>query len=260
MTPSERAALKGLLAELDPEVAIEIGRGDGGSLRRLAAQARHVHSFDLTAPAPGAVATSNVTFHTGDSHDLLPRLLDQLTTRSVNVDLVLVDGDHSAEGVRRDVEDLLLSPAISHTLVLVHDTANPEVRAGLNAIDYTNWPKLTWVDLDWLPGYVSREDPTQGQAWAGLGLLVADTTGDPGADPARIAAYAHPVTDLLNENVAARRQVEMLRQRVSELEELNFALASSISWRLTRPLRTLKNTLSRSGTSHGLESDSSDQW
>ncbi len=245
MTPSERAALKGLLAELAPEVAIEIGRGDGGSLRRIAAQARQVHSFDLTAPTPDAAAISNVTFHTGDSHDLLPGLLDRLTDCGVNVDLVLVDGDHSAEGVRRDVEDLLGSPAISHTLILLHDTANPEVRAGLDAINYIHWPKLTWVDLDWLPGYVSREQPTPGEAWAGLGLLVADATDNPSADPARIAAYAYSVADLLSKNLAARREVERLRQRVGELEELNLAIASSMSWRITRLLRTLKTVLSR---------------
>ncbi len=247
MRPSERAAIKGILAELVPELAIEIGTAAGGSLRRIAAQSQHVHAFDMVAPAPELALLPNVTFHIGDSHELLPRVLGELSKQGVNVDFVLVDGDHSAKGVRRDTEDLLSSPAVARTLILLHDTANPDVRAGLNAINCAEWPKLTWVDLDWLPGYVSREDSTLGQAWAGLGLMVADAKAGPLAGPAQIAAYAYPITELLGGSLAARRErdhdrreLQMLRTRVEELEQLQARMVSSKSWRLTGPLRALK--------------------
>ncbi len=224
MSPSERAAIKGVLADLRPELAIEIGTAEGGSLRRIAAQARLVHAFDRDPPDPELLTLANVSFHVGDSHELLPRVLGQLTEQEVNVDFVLVDGDHSAEGARRDVEDLLSSPAISRTLVFVHDTANPDVRAGLEAIPYREWAKLTWVDLDWLPGIVFREGPTRGEAWGGLGLLIADAESGPAGGPTPVARYAYPVPDL----VAGHAR-----------------LASCTTWRLTRPLAILRKAVGR---------------
>jgi hypothetical protein len=252
MSPSERAAIKGVLADLLPEVAIEIGTAEGGSLRRIAERALHVHAFDLTGPAPELAALPNVTFHVGDSHELLRRVLDQLTTSEINVDFVLVDGDHSGEGVKRDVEDLLSSPAISQTLILLHDTANPRVRAGLNAINYRSCAKLTWVDLDWLPGLVFREGAMRGEAWGGLGLLLADAKEGPLIGPARVAEYAYAVTEVLAgrdlPGLAGghdRHQVEALDKRVEELERLQVELMSSKSWRITRPLRNLSRALGR---------------
>ena len=50
MSPGERAAIKGILSELQPAVAIEIGTGQGGSLRRIAASSGHVHAFDTSEP------------------------------------------------------------------------------------------------------------------------------------------------------------------------------------------------------------------
>ena len=44
MRPCERAAVRGVLAELEPRLAVEIGTADGGSLRRIAAHAEHVHA------------------------------------------------------------------------------------------------------------------------------------------------------------------------------------------------------------------------
>ena len=188
MSPSERAAIKGLLGDCRPEIAIEIGTASGGSLLRIAQFAGEVHAFDLEAPRAEVAGLPNVTFHTGDSHALLPRLLARLADRGANVDFVLVDGDHSSEGVRRDVEDLLASKAIVDTLVVLHDTANREVRAGLDAIDYAAKPKVSWVDLDWLPGFVlprraigkrgverSRDHPRRREArsrrWIGHGPI-----------------------------------------------------------------------------------------
>jgi hypothetical protein len=198
MSPGERAAIKGILAELAPALAIEIGTGQGGSLRRIAAASQAVHAFDDSRPSGELVAAlPNVTFHTGDSHELLPRLLAALTERRANVDFALVDGDHSALGVKRDVEDLLASPAVGRTLIVLHDTANPQVREGLEAVEYRAYSKLTWVDLDWIPGFIFREGSARGQAWGGLGVIVADAAR-PGRDGAAVrAGYAFPAADVL---------------------------------------------------------------
>jgi hypothetical protein len=42
----ERAALEGVLAQIRPRVAIEIGTAEGGSLRRIARYSRLVHSIN----------------------------------------------------------------------------------------------------------------------------------------------------------------------------------------------------------------------
>jgi hypothetical protein len=194
MRPSERAALNGLLTALSPDVAIEIGTAGGGSLRAMAARANHVHAFDLAAPAPVLQGLSNVTFHTGDSHVLLPAVLDGLARERARVEFALVDGDHTAAGVRQDIEDLLASPAVTRALILVHDTANEEVRRGTESVDYEAYANVTWVDLDWLPGYV---DSATGEAWAGLGLIVVEATSGSPERAAVRAIYAIPLTDLI---------------------------------------------------------------
>ena len=226
MRPSERAAFICVLIELSPEIAIVVGIYLGGSLRRLAARADRVHALDLNPPSEELTSLSNVTFHVGDSHQLLPQLLDELSAQDANVEFVLLDGDHSAAGIKRDVEDLLSSPAISRSVILVHDAANHEVRAGLEAVDYRASPKVTWVDLDWLPGYVSKQGPIAGEAWGGLGLIVVDADHGPSAGPAQIANDAYPIAQLF--------------ERVRELEDVNTRLVRSRSWRLTAPLRRLK--------------------
>src|SRR5690349_1831206 len=129
MAPGERAAIAGVLAELRPRLSLEIGTAEGGSLRTIARYSEAVHTFDF-APAVSD-PPANVTFHAGDSHELLPRVLEEIAGAGQTVDFVLVDGDHSTEGVRRDLLDLLGSPALGPTIVLAHDSANAQVRAGL---------------------------------------------------------------------------------------------------------------------------------
>jgi hypothetical protein len=172
MSYGERAALEGLLSQRKPALAIEIGTAEGGSLERIALHSGEVHSFDLVEPNNASRALPNVTFHTGDSHALLPVVLDELAAADRVVDLVLVDGDHSSEGVRRDLEDLLNSPAISATLIVIHDTMNEVVRAGLDEVEFEAWPKVAYVELDFVPGYMFRERSLLGELWGGLGLVV----------------------------------------------------------------------------------------
>src|ERR1700675_2255162 len=101
MMPGERAALEGLLSALKPSVSIEIGTSKGGSLERISAHSQTVHAFDLGRHAQlTSERFPNVTFHIGDSHELLPTFLLRLATATQNVDFAFVDGDHSAVGVR----------------------------------------------------------------------------------------------------------------------------------------------------------------
>jgi predicted O-methyltransferase YrrM len=63
----------------------------------------------------------------GDSHDLLPRLLEERP--ELTFDIVTVDGDHSPEGAERDLRDVLPRLRIGGVLVFddVRHPAHPEL-------------------------------------------------------------------------------------------------------------------------------------
>lgn len=195
MSFGERAAIEGVLSALRPRLAIEVGTAEGASLRRIAAHAQEVHSFDLIEPTVPDLP-SHVTLHTGDSHVLLPRVLDELAAAGRNVDFALVDGDHSADGVRQDMEALLGSPAVGQAVILAHDTANEHVRAGLDAVAYGAFPKVAHVDLDFVPGHLGR-DRFPGELWYGLGLVIVDHRRSAYGGPPPVQTDRHHGGELL---------------------------------------------------------------
>lgn len=172
MTLGERAAIEGVLSQLSPRLAIEIGTASGGSLRRIAAHSDEVHSFDLVEPATAVSELPNVTLHTGDSKLLLPEFLAQLERDRRQIDFALVDGDHAADAVRRDMEALLSSRAITRCAILIHDTANDFVREGLERVSYDAYPRVRYVDLDFIAGHLSERGTFRHELWGGLGLVL----------------------------------------------------------------------------------------
>jgi hypothetical protein len=200
MSFGERAAMEGVLAQLRPGVALEVGTAEGGSLRRIARYSGHVHSIDLDHTPCGEDVPDNVTLHTGDSHQLLPGVLRELAAAAAGLDLALVDGDHSFEGVQRDLRAIVDSPCAANCVILVHDTMNPEVRAGIEAVGVESLAEVIYVELDFVCGYVYRRGAAQGSAWGGLGLII---TG-----PERSAAYRDsPRQTLYHEPYAALQRL-----------------------------------------------------
>ncbi len=271
MTFGERAALEGILAQLRPATAIEIGTAEGGSLRRIAQHSQRVHSFDLVAPPPEAAGFENVTFHTGDSHLLLPELLGQLAAERVNVDFALVDGDHSADGAERDLRDLLASDAIRRTVIVLHDTVNDLVREGFGRIDYASEPKVVYADLDFVGGHLGYGGSFHHELWGGLGIVVVDAEGDrisAGSDdggrfyelfellsPVRDALVAHEAAGggIGAGNVAAavgtsRTELDRARSEAAASRHWLEELQRSASWRITAPLRAAKRRLRERGS------------
>jgi hypothetical protein len=196
MTIGERAALEGVLTQLRPRLAIEIGTAEGGSLSRIAAHSEEVHSFDLVEPQLPVADFEHVHFHFGDAHALLPEFLAELAAAGRNVDFVLVDGDHSADGVRRDIVDLLESDAVGETVIVLHDTINEVVRAGIDAVDYRAYEKVRLFEPDAVPGTMSLVPEYLGQMWGGIGVIVcaAQPLELNGGDP--IVAVCVPPTAL----------------------------------------------------------------
>lgn len=174
MSFGERAAFEGVLTQAQPRVAVEIGTAEGGSLRRLSARCRHVHSIDLDHTPVAGWVPDNVTLHTGASADVLPGVLRSLSDSGETVDLALVDGDHSYAGVRSDLQALLASRSMSRSVILLHDTMNAEVRAGIESVGLDRHPSVVYIELDFVPGYVYRRGSARDTAWGGLGLVVVD--------------------------------------------------------------------------------------
>jgi Methyltransferase domain len=194
MAPGERAALEGLLAQIRPALAIEIGTAQGGSLRRVAHYSEEVHAFDLS-PDLQAAQFPNVTFHIGDSHELLPPVLEKLAREGRNVDFALVDGDHRAPGVRQDVEALLGSPALRQSTIVMHDAMNEEVRGVLERIDWAAQKKVAYVDLSFVQ--LDQTAGGLGERWGGLALILIDESGvsgcRTGVAPRRSGLAGHAV-------------------------------------------------------------------
>jgi hypothetical protein len=179
MSFGERAALEGVLAQLKPRLAVEIGTHQGGSLHRIAAYSGHVHAFDLHNYVSDKAALTNVTFHFGESKALVPQVLAECAANRTQVNFALVDGDHTAEGVRADFENLLASPACAHSVILAHDTMNETVRAGIESVGLADHPNVVYAELDFLAGYRFPTGSFAGQCFGGLGLII---TGDRARD------------------------------------------------------------------------------
>lgn len=170
MSPAEQAALIGLLSCLRPEIAIEIGVGFGGSLQVTSRYAGRVFALDLDPKASKYAPQRNVTFVPGDSKVTFPALLRRLYDAPPGgVGYVLIDGDHSFDGVRADIAPLLALEIDCPLFVVMHDSFNPEVREGIRAAPWASSPFAHSVELDFVSGSV----PGAGhEMWGGLALAL----------------------------------------------------------------------------------------
>lgn len=170
-----------------------------------------VHSFDLAPEVP--VEPPNVVFHVGDTRSTLPAALAELAGAGVNVDFVLVDADHSRRGVAADVRAILDSPAISRAIILLHDAANEDVRAGIRDADLDR-PKVMLADLSFTTPS-ERLGPFR-ERWGGFGMIVVDESGE---------FWEHPRHGVLA-NASWRTSAQQ-----------------PLTWRLASPARWLKRRI-----------------
>lgn len=207
MQLGERCALEGLLSQLRPRLAIEVGTWEGGSLRRIAAHATEVHAFDIDPRAQAhADALENVTLHLGNSAETVPAVLADFAASGREVDFALVDGLHTYDAVSVDASSLLDADACRQTTIIFHDAAHAEVRRALEDLRLPEHPKVAMSLLDFVPGYLVRDAPLlpdeiRGRSFNGLGLVVLDSGrhGTPSSladfvpTPELYAAFGQPV-------------------------------------------------------------------
>ncbi len=245
MSAGERAVLEGVLSLVKPKLAIEIGTLAGGSLACISRHSESVHSFDLVRDRDLTAARfPNVRFHTGDSHQLLPATLAELAREAVNVDFVLVDGDHSATGVRRDLEDLLESPATQRTVILLHDTLNERVRTGIGAVPLASYKKVTLVDLDFTAGQILKVGDEH-HLWGGFGVIVTGwSIGElprPPVDTLEVFTRYLSTLPREHEEIPRYDAFEDIERQMAAVRESMAKMEQSLSWRITSPLRRVKH-------------------
>ncbi len=172
MSPGEQAAVEGVLSQLKPSLSLQTGNVDADDVARIAAHSTAVHAFDLEQSTLTAEDPS-LTLHSGNSRDVLPLELKRFSEAGQNVEFVLIGRQNSAAGIRCHVEDLLNSPALGKTTILIHETTNGTVRDDLDAVHFAAWPKVQHVDLDFIPGRMFRDGKQLG---GGLGLVTVDSS------------------------------------------------------------------------------------
>ncbi|MEO6328707.1 MAG: class I SAM-dependent methyltransferase [Ginsengibacter sp.] len=173
MTNHEKIALLQLMQDIKPELAIEIGCNEGGSLQLISEYSKEVYSLDIN-PKVRSLKTkfSNVNFIIGESQKTLPGLLQKLLEEGKSPDFVLIDAEHSTEGVCRDINMVLQMKITRPLTILMHDSFNPNCRQGMLMANYFENNNIHFVDIDFLHGTYSVSESVKGQMWGGFGLII----------------------------------------------------------------------------------------
>jgi hypothetical protein len=227
MTNCERFALQGLLQRLSPELAIEIGTYQGGSLQVLSNFSERVISVDID-PAVGRDLCGkfkNVEFVSGDSAVLLPDLIERLNAKGENVGFILIDGDHSSEGVKRDIEAVLRLKPHGRVVIVMHDSFNPGCRTGMRMADWSGCPHVHWVELDFIPGvyhYKAHDTAPPRSLWGGFACAILE---------------AQPREGLLTVGESQRELFEAVHESSSRVPAAQRSFCSKVLGRLERMLR-----------------------
>jgi predicted O-methyltransferase YrrM len=173
MVNAEKIALLNLLSETRPEISIEIGTKKGGSLQLISALSSEVYSLDIDSEVLELQPVfPDVKFIVGDSKETLPALLNKLSEAGRQPDFILIDGDHSLEGVKSDLQSILNHLVVKPLTVIMHDSFNPECRQGMLTADYSKNENVTSVEIDFVQGIYSPTEFTKGEMWGGFGKIV----------------------------------------------------------------------------------------
>ena len=177
MLECERIALTGVLARLRPRGALEIGVYHGGSFSLAAQFSTRIIGID-NDPAVRTRFTlpHNAELLIGHSEKMIPRALATFAKAGLPLQYVLIDAEHSAEGVRRDINLVLKYRPMMPMVMLIHDSGNAGCRAGVLSADWNSNTHVHAVQCDFVPGQIVEHSIRDGRAqvWGGLALAYLD--------------------------------------------------------------------------------------
>src|SRR5262249_36395803 len=159
MTRWEKFGFASILEAARPKVALEIGTYRGGSLQVIARHAEKIYSVDIDPAIEERLGGRfpGVEFSAGDSRAILPPLLEGIAARGEELGFVLIDGDHSTEGVRSDINAVLRYRPVRPVYVVFHDSFHPPCRQGILAADWAACEHVHSVEVDFVPGVYHAE-------------------------------------------------------------------------------------------------------
>ena len=172
MSRAEKYCLIHLLENINPEYSIEIGTYKGGSLQVLSKYSKKVYSIDVDSEPKNKLQNlfKNVTFKVGKSHDIIHNVIKEIESKNGKLNFILVDGDHSKNGVKKDLE-CILSHNFKHPLtVILHDSFNPQCRLGMKSVEYKKYNFIEHIDLDYIHGCFSPNKNYK-EMWGGFAII-----------------------------------------------------------------------------------------
>lgn len=174
MTEAERCTFIMLLEKIRPECAVEVGTYEGGSLSVLSRYSKKVYTldFDETCSERLGQNLTNVEFVTGRSQDTLPPLLQRLQENGDNLGFVLIDAEHTRDGVKRDIENLIKFVPTQPLYVVMHDSFNPNCRQGIRDANWASSPYVHFVELDFVGGQFPTDPNYYRQMWCGFAIAL----------------------------------------------------------------------------------------
>ena len=174
--PAEKAVFCTLLQNIKPRCAIEIGSYKGGSLRVIHHYSEKVYSLDIDPECKLNLSEElpKAEFITGPSQKTLPILLNKIKKDSEHlpVNFIFVDGDHSQDGVYKDLQAILTYQPEEEMILLLHDSANPGCRKGMLKASWEDNPYVHFVDLDFVPGILHYNTLCYREMWGGYALAL----------------------------------------------------------------------------------------
>lgn len=175
MSRAEKYCLIGLLETLRPEVSIEIGTYQGGSLQVIHHYSGKVYSIDIS-PAPKQFLESkfpDVSFIVGQAGNEIHQLFREIEAQGKKLEFILVDGDHTKKGVAADLKVILSYPHKHPLTIIMHDSFNPQCRMGIRSAASADFPMISYVELDYITGSFWHND-TYREMWGGFAIMKLD--------------------------------------------------------------------------------------
>jgi hypothetical protein len=82
----------------------------------------------------------------------LPRTLEAIAANDEPLGFVFIDGDHTEDGVRSDINAILQYVPKRLLFIVCHDSFNPPCRKGMLTADWTSCEYVHFVEIDFIPG------------------------------------------------------------------------------------------------------------